>query len=51
MLCQSTVGVTGGWGEKGSETGNCQISAQAPKNGHSSILYLVEIVTLIGVDR
>jgi hypothetical protein len=30
-----TACVTGGWGEPGLETENCQSSEQAPKNAHS----------------
>ena len=30
-----TAGVTGGWGEKDSQTENCQSSEPAPKNAQS----------------
>jgi hypothetical protein len=36
LLCKSlTARVTGGWGETGLKTGNCQSSETTPKNAHS----------------
>jgi len=51
MDLRPTARVTGGWGGKSSETGNCQSSEQSPKNAQSPSRPVHAVLGVFGCAR